>query len=224
MYFDIKYDIISGTEEKGKEDKVMFCRKCGQKLEGVEKFCPKCGAEVVQVQMPQGVTKEPGKTNLYIGIGVICVLAVVVLLGVKALFFTSDYEKPIKNFVKAVETQDVKLFVSVIPEEAIEAGLEQAGMDKELFMEMAEAEGLDYLDDYDGKIKIKYEIEDERKLDKSEIRDIESELFNTVEIKEGKEVEIYIELYVDGELEDASSGDMNVIKVGRKWYIDPTSL
>ena len=91
-------------------------------------------------------------------------------------------------------------------------------------MEMAEAEVLDYLDDYDGKIKIKYEIEDERKLDKSEIRDIESELFNTVEIKEGKEVEIYIELYVDGELEDASSGDMNVIKVGRKWYIDPTSL
>ena len=89
---------------------------------------------------------------------------------------------------------------------------------------MAEAEVLDYLDDYDGKIKIKYEIEDERKLDKSEIRDIESELFNTVEIKEGKEVEIYIELYVDGELEDASSGDMNVIKVGRKWYIDPTSL
>ena len=91
-------------------------------------------------------------------------------------------------------------------------------------MEMAEAEVLDYLDDYDGKIKIKYEIGDERKLDKSEIRDIESELFNTVEIKEGKEVEIYIELYVDGELEDASSGDMNVIKVGRKWYIDPTSL
>ena len=59
MYFDIKYDIISGTEEKGKEDKVMFCRKCGQKLEGVEKFCPKCGAEVVQVQVPQA--SEPGR-------------------------------------------------------------------------------------------------------------------------------------------------------------------
>lgn len=202
----------------------MFCRKCGQKLEGVEKFCPKCGAEVVMVQAPQKVTKESGKTNLYIGIGVICVLAVAVLLGVKALFFTSDYEKPIKNFVKAVETQDMNLFISVIPEEAIEAGLEQAGVDKELFMEMAEGEVLDYLDEFDGKIKIKYEIEDDRKLDRSELRDIESELFNTVKIKEGKEVEIYIELYVDGELEEASSGDMNVIKVGRKWYIDPTSL
>lgn len=207
----------------------MFCRKCGAQISGNEKFCPKCGAQVVST--PQGgVTgggtgyAVPKKKTPYLAIGLIVIIAIVVIIAVRALFFSSDYETPVKNLMKAMEKQDVKLLMSTMPDEIFDALAEEMDMDREDIEDSLDDMVSELSDEYDGKIRIEYEIEDTHKLKKSQIKDIEDELYDAVEIKEGKSLEISTEIYIDGDKEEEEEMTLNVIKVGRKWYIDPTSM
>lgn len=211
----------------------MFCRKCGAQISGNEKFCPKCGAPVVSVQqaspgmpgsVPQTGYAVPQKKPPYLAIGLIAVIAVVVIVAVRLLFFQSSYETTVKNFMKAIETQDEKLLLSVFPSKVLEEMADEMDMDKEEMEEELGEMFSSLSDEYDGKIRVKYEIEDEHRLKKSQMRNIEDDMYNCIEIKEGKNLEISMELYVDGDKEEEEDMTLRVIKVGRKWYIDPSSF
>lgn len=209
----------------------MFCRKCGEQISGNEKFCPRCGAPVTSTPQPgmQGAGRSAGaaaakKKPPYLAIGLIAVVAIVVIVAVKLLFFSNNYEKPVKNLMKSIEKQDTKLLISTIPDDVFDVLEEELGMDKDEIVDQLDGMISDIADEYDGKIKVEYEIEDVHKLKKSEIKEIEDGLFDSVEIKEGKRLEISTVFYVDGEIEEEEDMELNVIKVGGKWYIDPSSM
>lgn len=210
----------------------MFCRKCGEQISGAEKFCPKCGAQVVMTQQPNpgnpggpGKAQGTGKKNVpYLAIGAIAIVLIVVIVLVKSLFFSNNYEKPIENVMKAIEKQDIDLLMSVFPDEIYEYLEEETGMDADEVIEYMEDSMESMADMYLGDIQIKYEIDDATELSKKEIKEIEEELYDIIDVKEGKAVDVEMKMYVDGEKVEDSETTMNVIKVGGKWYLDPTSL
>lgn len=209
----------------------MFCRKCGAQISGNEKFCPKCGAPVVSTQQP-GMQRAGGQTGSaaakkkppYLAIGLIAIIVIVVLIVVKMLFFSSSYETPVKNFMKAIEKQDVKLLMSTMPDDVLDALADEMGWDRKDIEDQLDDVVSELADEYDGKIKIEWEIEDSHKLKNSQIKSIEDDLYDSVEIKEGKSLEISTVVYIDGEEEEENDLYLNVIKIGSKWYIDPTSM
>lgn len=207
----------------------MFCRKCGAQISGNEKFCPQCGAAVVNIQQTPGTRPQTGYTASekkppYLAIGLIVIIAVILIIVAKMLFFSNSYETTIKKFMTSVETQDGKLLLSVFPDEVLEETADELDMDRKE-MEEYFSDMFDTLsDEYDGKIRIKYEIEDDHRLKNSELRNIEDNLYNCIDIKEGKSLEISTEIYIDGDKEEDEDIYLNVIKVGRKWYLDPSSM
>ena len=80
-------------------------------------------------------------------------------------------------------------------------------------------------EELEGKdIKIKYKIEDNEKLDKDDIKDIEKELKEYMDIREdvsaARELEVSFTIYEDGDKEDEVDVTMEVIKVDGKWYLN----
>lgn len=212
----------------------MFCRKCGEQVSGSEKFCPKCGAQIVAVQNTGnggfgGTTVETGavggqKKVPYLAIGAIALVVIVAIVLVKTLFFSNNYEKPVKTFIKAIEKQDVDMLLSVFPDEIYEYMEEESGMDEDEVLEYLEYSVESMSDYYLGDIKIKYEIDDATDLSKREISDIEDDFYDIMEIKDGKEIDIEIKVYVDGEKMEDTETTMEVIKVGGKWYLNPMEI
>lgn len=116
-----------------------FCGHCGSTLADNATFCPNCGAAITDQGMPQQQFNQPAfqqampnamgapKAGMSknaklaiiiaaaaVAIGLI-VWLIIVLLG-------GGYEKPLKNYVKALENKDVDLFVdSVTPSESLGA-------------------------------------------------------------------------------------------------------
>ncbi len=116
-----------------------FCGHCGSTLADNATFCPNCGAAITDQGMPQQQFNQPAfqqampnamgapKAGMSknaklaiiiaaaaVAIGLI-VWLIIVLLG-------GGYEKPIKNYIKALENKDVDLFVdSVTPSESLGA-------------------------------------------------------------------------------------------------------
>lgn len=224
----------------------MFCRKCGQQISGNEKFCPGCGAPVVKIQQgnqvppsgnarqgnqapPPGNTRQGGQTAPkkrppYLAIGLIAAIIIVVIVAVKLLLPSDNYEKPVENMMKAMETQDAKLLMKTMPDELYDYMADEMGMDRDQIEEQLEYVVSEIAEDYDGKVKIKYEIEDAQKLKKSQISEIEEELNGCITVEEGKRLDLYMEIYIDGEQVEEYDETIDVIKVGRKWYLDPTSF
>ena len=163
----------------------------------------------------------------YVAIGAIVLVVILLIVGIRFIFFRDTYETPIKNMVKVMEDRDVDAAMELIPENFLDAAEGLTGMTKEEMADMLEEDLLDAFDQYIGDIEIDYEIGDTRDLSQSELRDISDEYMGVLgDIEEGKEVEFSYEMYVDGELEEESSDDetINVVKIDGKWYISPNDL
>lgn len=216
----------------------MFCRKCGTEINDTEKFCPKCGTEVVVQQSApsQGFTMDncfngstvnelqPQKKFPVLAVSVIAggaVLVIGLIVLVASLVFSKGYEKPISNMMKAIEKQDVKLMLSVFPDEFYEYAEDEMDRDYDDMKDEMEDLLADMEDEYLGDIKIKYEIEDVTDMRNRAIHNIEDLIDGDLEIKKGKVVELDVDIYVDGKREESETMEFNVIKVGFKWYIDP---
>lgn len=230
----------------------MFCSRCGNEIKGDGKFCPKCGAPVKQAQSQgadmsggsaQGYSYNQGaspagssagmgvpvakKRPPYVAIGAIVLVVILLIVGIRLIFFRDTYKTPIKNMVKVMEDRDVDAAMELIPENFLDAAEGLTGMTKEEMADMLEEDLIDSFDKYIGDIKIDYEIGDTRDLTQSELRDISDDYMGVLgDIEEGKEVEFSYEMYVDGELEEESSDDetIDVVKIDGKWYISPNDL
>ena len=212
----------------------MFCKNCGTQLKEGAKFCPKCGTPAANVNTGgngggyQGGASpvQPQKKPPYLAIGLIAIVVGVVIVLAVVLgksVFGKGYEKPIKTMVKGVEEQDGRVISSVFPEKTVEAMEDELGFDKKDF------EYIFSRKDWENKdVKVKYEIEYNKKLDKDAIEDIEDEIKKELDIREdisaARELDVTMTVYVDGDEEDDNDTTIEVIKVDGNWYINPISL
>lgn len=84
------------------EDGTLFCTKCGNKRKGTEKFCPQCGTPYGEVPSPQIVQVHNPKSRKGLVIAVVCLL-VLVLGGVAWYFLGNSKDKySLEGLAKAV--------------------------------------------------------------------------------------------------------------------------
>lgn len=200
----------------------MFCKKCGEQMNGNSKFCPKCGTPVTAMPVSNGevvMKPKPKKRIPYLAIGA-GVLVIVVVCVAASILFGGGYKKTIAKFVEASEEGDVELMMSLLPAEY----WYERGIDPDEVEDMVERDFDDLEDSYGENWKIEYEITDVRDLSDSQIQSLEEELHEIIDVKEAKEVKLGGWIYGDGNREERIDGEMTVIKVGRKWYISPAEL
>lgn len=207
---------------------MAFCSNCGAKLEDGAGFCPACGAkqeaEVKAVQPTEtpkaatvNVTKAKKDNNSLIGIIVVAVVALLVIfLGVK--LFGSNYKTPLKKAVKAVnrQTTDITDYMGALPKfvkSAYKDGISLVGdLDKDAKKE-AEAQIKDTLndfyesleDEYGKNVKLSFKVKEKEKLDKDELKDIQSSYSGIVDMFETLGMDLtdkdtYTELLEDSDL------------------------
>ena len=216
----------------------MFCKNCGAPLKEGAKFCSKCGTPVsINASGAVGGKNEKyteGRTSYsqtqkrlpYLAIGVI-VLGVIVLAVVGKFVFGRGYVKPVKAFVKGIEQEDGEKMLSAYSENTIKKMEDNFGVKGRKLEKQMEKNSLYMIteEDLDGEdIKIKYKIEDNKKLDKEDIKDIKKDLKEFMDIREdisaARELDVVFTIYVDGDEEDETDITMQVIKVDGKWYIN----
>lgn len=216
----------------------MFCKNCGAPLKEGAKFCSKCGTPVSvdasgavggkNVNYREGGTSSPQtqKRPPYLAIGVI-VLGVIVLAVVGKFVFGRGYVKPVKAFVKGIEQEDGEKILSAYSKNTIKKMEDNFGVKGRKLEKQMEKNSLYMIteEDLDGEdIQIKYKIEDNKKLDKEDIKDIKKDLKEFMDIREdisaARELDVVFTIYVDGDEEDETDITMEVIKVDGKWYIN----
>ena len=176
---------------------------------------------VNQTNSQMSAKKFPTLAVAAIAGGGVLLLAIIAL--VVSFVLPRGYEKPVSNMMKAIEKQDADLILSVFPDEFYEYLEEEYDQEYEDMEEEMEDMLDDLHDEYLGDIKIKYEIKDVSDMRNREMKDIEDAFENYFEIKDGKVIDLDMDIYVDGKREEADELELNVIKIGFKWYIDPYS-
>lgn len=217
----------------------MFCGKCGAKIENAGQFCPYCGAPL-RSQGNQAPFNQPfnqpvnqpihqtSKIKKYVMIGV---LAVVVILAVCLLksCLGNTYEAPVKNIVKMIEKQDAGKMLDLFPDDIWDAVSEKSGMSKSDVKDLVSDQLMEeLLDEYDGKISLKYDIVNEINCTDEEVQEIRAQyaalIGKNIKIKDAKRLNVRMKVYTDGEKVEDDETEIVVIKVRNKWYLDCTSL
>ena len=141
--------------------------------------------------------------------------------------FGRGYVKPLKAFVKGIEQEDGEKILSAYSKKTVKEMEDIYGVEGRKLEKQLEKNSIYMLtgEDLEGKdIKIKYKIEDNEKLDKDDIKDIEKELKEYMDIREdisaARELEVAFTIYGDGDKEDEVDVTMEVIKVDGKWYLN----
>ena len=180
---------------------------------------------------PGGQKNVKGKKRAPVfAIGAIVILVIAVIVILKACVGgDGDYEKPIKNLIEGIEKQDGAQIMKAFPDEVFEVVEAEYGYDREYMEEQLEQAytSLAGVDLSENDYKIDYEIKDDIDLSEREIKDIKDEFkyqgISNIEIKAAKEVEVEMTGEVNGE-EHYGTLTLEVVKVGRDWYINPGSL
>lgn len=185
---------------------------------------------------PQGgqpPKKNSGKSVVFIVIGIIVLIAIVVavIFGVRSCTAGNSYTDPVESFMEGMEKQDGDKIMDAFSDGTIKALEEESGYSESELADMFEQMFIGSLgtDINVGAYQIDYEILDEEDLSSDEIADIQEE-FDAQgldeKIQDAKALEINMIVSME-ELTDETyeeSMDLQVIKVGGKWYIDPTSM
>ncbi len=209
----------------------MFCGKCGAQNLDDATFCKECGAPLngaSTARSDAGTVRSKqasNASNRKIGIAAVAIVAIVLVIILVSLFGGRSYKSVVNKFVDASLSADGKVMVSLIPDEVIKVGCEEEDMTESEFIEYFTEELEDELDDierYYEDWSYSYEIvevEDySSKALKSLHEDYEDEF--DVDVKAAKTVTVEVTIKADEDNEFSNSLDVEVIKVGRSWYID----
>lgn len=228
---------------------IMICKKCGEQLNDNAKFCPKCGEvtgvnsepaqatngmpvpPVMGASAPVGGADSTGfgdkpetpgiMNNKPLLFGIIGGVAVILIVLIIILCSGGGADGVVKDYYKAIQKEDPKKFVSMIPKDIMKDLDEEAGVDKDDVIDCAEeyideAYDKDYYDsleeryeDYKEGDKIKVIILDSVKLDKK------SDLYD--EIIDG--IEDSIDSHEDY-IDDMKFKEFDVKKISGVMYID----
>lgn len=215
----------------------MFCGKCGKEFDDNTVFCPNCGerleksVSVPPVEINSSVERQ-GKIIGNILRGVVAVAVIVlVIMGVKKIFFPDSYEKLVKEYCKAIEENDGEKLLSLIPDDYIEAALEDGDFENEEELagemedQMKEAWGKakdTYGDDINFSCEIVESTKDEDRMKKRNM-EMEEEYNLKEEISEYYKLELKIKMEGD-KGSGSTTNNIGVMKIDGNWYLDPGSM
>lgn len=201
-----------------------FCGHCGSTLADNATFCPNCGAAITDQGMPQqqfnqpafqqampnamGAPKAGMSKNAKLAIIIAaCAVAVGLIVWLIIVLLGGGYEKPLKNYVKALEKQDVDLFVeSVTPSGSLAA---LGSLTESSARNQYESRLKNMIAKYGDDFKISYEI-----TDKSEMTS--SETLGLVD----KGYTLKIKFTVSGSKKESTvTKTVKVLKTGGKWCL-----
>ena len=200
----------------------MYCNKCGASVGDDVRFCPKCGNELPQAQLPVVYSAETSGKNRIIGIAAVAIVALLIAAAAIAVFSGQSYKKIVKDYMKCtIETQDGKTYVSLFPEEIL--GVSYG--DKESVYNAAEKMLKNMKDDMTdtlGGIKdYNYKITDSERADRDELREMKTELSSrySLKISDMRDVEVTCRLTGENGRIMALEYDFILVKSGGAWYI-----
>jgi len=204
----------------------MFCGKCGAQNADGASFCTSCGA-----QLDAPVVNPSEKKQKKVGIIATAVVAVLAVILVVVLFFGRSANATAKAYVRAILDADAEEIVELLPREVREAAKKQGELteeDLELMEDMLEGtySFLEIALGEDWQEKISYKVVDSEDLDKDDVEDLEDMYRDEdidINISAAREVEVELSYRLDGEKETNSIW-VTVIKVGRSWYLDLSSM
>lgn len=224
----------------------MYCGNCGANLSEGSVFCPACGSKVTG-EGPEfsfgskAPEKKTGGNYRMIGIVVVAVLAVfVAVIGVLVfgIFGGRSEEKVVKSYVEGSFKPDAELILSLMPKQVRDKAVEELEKEEYLWGEEEVADYLNeqlqsYIDQVDAQLgdgwNYSYEIVEEEDYDQSRLRNLKVqyremgvEEFTADAAKEIK-VEIAVES-ADKETSVTRNLYVTVVKIGRSWYLDASSL
>lgn len=229
----------------------MFCGNCGTQNDDHAVFCQNCGARLdaggqnqnQQYQQNQQWQQQPVQPDNYsyqsessapvvtpkknigklkILIPVVAVLAVVFLLF-SLLGGSGGYEKPVDNFIQGALDKNAKKLVSAIPQ----AYIKNSGMSKkELISKIQESldEAGDVYSLFGEDVDISYKIIDAEDIVGEDLQDIKDDCKESgVKVSAAKDVDVKATAKMESGT-DSETTTIQVIKVGRKWYINIEEL
>lgn len=203
---------------------MKFCTNCGKPING-EKFCTKCGASVSSGSESPVYVNNANKPKKRV-LGKLIVVIVVIGIIVAAFFLLKgrSYEALIKDYVDASIKGDAEKIISLMPDSFIDyiAEEEYDGDKDDMISDLEGYLGdiVDKIEDYDIDIsKISYEIVEVEDIEDDDVDDLEDEYRRAkLDIKEGKRLEVELKIPVNGK-EQTDSIYLDVVKIGRSWYI-----
>lgn len=206
----------------------MFCKKCGAKIEGAAKFCPKCG-EPVSRNEQESTFPNRIKNNIlrHKASYLVIVILVVCMMFLLRSCESNSYTSPLNAMFSGIENKDIEEILKALPDAVVDKVEEESGMD---IRKAAEAMGDKAFESVIGdalSYSIDYKINKEETLSLTEINHlkdkIEKEMKVTLDIDEAKMLSITTIVTKDGD-KDYDDKTITVIKLGRKWYLNPLDL
>ena len=206
----------------------MYCGKCGTKNDDTAAFCEACGAPL-KPPVPQGAAAQAvtvprsnfsgkGKLAAIVAGAVVIVLAAWMLLGGRG------YKATVEQFFDAAMEGDIDGIIDTIPPDLIDYAKKNEDLDdEELETLVQQIEG--QLQRIDGLLSgVGIEITGDSDITGDELKELQEEYREyDVKVKEAKNVDVTISLDA-GLFSDSEDVEVPVVKVGRSWYIDISSM
>lgn len=204
---------------------MAFCKFCGKEIpEG--SACDCAGAQAAPAAAEE--LNQPASNNQTKGLIVIAGAAVllIVILVMLISSLSGGYKKPVKDFVKAINKGDGEKFMETMLTDDMIDELGDDGLElmDNLIGYITEAAK----DQYGDNAKFSIKIKDKEKIDKDDLKDLESVYSSTydadIEISKGYELEV--EVSVKGkEGKNSNETELDVIKIkGEGWKLSPDSM
>lgn len=212
----------------------MFCGKCGFKNADGAEFCTNCGAKLRKpIQTKPSFPLETGQNAGHRKAGRIAVAAVIVLAAALCfyLFGGRSDRATIERYLNAQFNADARSVIDLMPPKIMDYALEQEGYTSDEFDDLMDdmdeelQDQLDYLDSYLGEgWDFSYEIVEIEDIKGDDLDDIK-DAYDVADIKvsaaESAEVEITVTSH---ETESSNTLYIDLVKVGRSWYLDLMSM
>lgn len=225
-----------------------FCANCGAPLPDGADVCGQCGTPVnksnggAATSQTSGanIASKSGNKNRFIGMAVVGVaVLIVVILVAKLVIGNTGYKSALDKCFKALAEEDVDKFFDSVDYDIFtdwyakeledyygegwedEWEWEDSLEDSEEYVER----GIDKIEDEVGsKFKITYEIRDEDKLTKKEIRDIndllEDGYDSDKEVTEGYKLKLRVKYKGSDDEHSETYDDIYVLKIDGEWKVD----
>lgn len=202
----------------------MFCRKCGEKIEEGNVFCPNCGERTTGERIEQQMynvkkEKDNQRRNRIIGIvGIAIILVIAVLVIVKRVsLFNGGYEKVIENYVRAIQEEDGELLRSLYPSEVVEyTEGSDSTYNKEEMTEICKEIRKELAGGIENYQDIEYDIVSAEEIGEAELENLNKQI-EDYDFTIRQAYYINLKMYIPEK--EACDDTCCVVKIHGKWYM-----
>lgn len=204
----------------GRENKLKIkCSKCGAVLKRRELFCSKCGTPIPhdEENITEGNTACKTRPAKKIIIAAVC-SAIVIVVGIILIIMLSGkpYETPVKNTLDGIINNEPSLYIDSMPD--FIRSNSNLSFTKKLVTNLNK----NLYDEYGHDAKFTYDVKDSQKLNKGELEDIISDIYDyygeAVRITDGYYVRVKT-VSTGTKKEGITNMKFTVIKTGGEWKL-----